>query len=524
MPDALSRLFASIGSLIRQLSIRQRINIGIGVLAVAGAVIAAVTLIGATRYERAYGGLDPVDAAAIAEVLRGAGISYQISDGGTTVEVDSGRLDEARIAVAGGGVTPGNSGDGWSLFDGGTFGMSSFGEEVAYQRALTGELERTISAMAGVSRVRVSFVPVDTTLFGSTAAPAQASVLLTMRPGATANDAMVRAVQATVAGAVRGMAAENVSVIDSTGRTIGGPTGGDAPVAQNAAIVGRDLEAKIYSLLIPVVGVDGAAVSVHVEIDPEQSRTTSRAVDTVNADAYPVVSQSCATEHIGANAPGNVAIGVPGANSNVPGLPTYPRAGGTAADGTPYDAIDCTTNFDNSYTETATYRASGAIRRLGVSVVIDQAKATGVDVAALKTAIESAIATDAARGDQVALTVAPFAPTPEVSPLDSVGSLLPGLIAAIAAIIVLFIVLRAARRLGGATANAGLVAIDPDGGLVDIAELIREARAASVNEGRVGVTIADGTNPTEALRRIAAERPEALSSLITDWARKDDRG
>jgi flagellar M-ring protein FliF len=516
----LTRLVATITSLFRGLTIRQRIGLIGGGAAVVGAVVLSVALIGAPRYERAYSGLDPVDAAAIADVLRESGIAYEVSAGGTAINVDGAQLDEARLVVAGGGVTPGSSGDGWSLFDGGTFGMSSFGEEVAYQRALTGELERTIGAMAGVSRVRVSFVPVDTTLFGSTAAPAQASVLITMRPGATANDAMVRAIQATVAGAVRGMAAENVSVIDSAGRTIGGPTGGDAPVAQNAAIVGRDLEAKIYGLLIPIVGVDGAAVSVHVEIDPEQSRTTTRAVDTVNVDAYPVVSQSCSTEHIGAGAPDNVAIGVPGANSNVPGLPTYPRAGGTAADGTPYDAVDCTTNFDNSYTETATYRSSGAIKRLGVSVVLDAAKAEGVDVVALKAAIESAIATDTARGDQVALTVAPFTPAPEANPIDSVGSLLPGLIAGVAAIAVLLIVLRSARRLGR-SGGGDLVAIDPDGGLVDIAALIREARAASSGAGPI--SIADGTTPTEALRRIAAERPEALSSLITDWARKEER-
>ena len=147
-------------------------------------------------------------------------------------------------------------------------------------------------------------------------------------------------------------------------------------------------------------------------------------------------------------------------------------------------------------------------------------EAEGVDVVALKTAIESAIASDTTRGDQVALTVAPFTPAPEVNPIDSVGSLLPGLIAGIAAIAVLFIVLRSARRLGR-SGGGDLVAIDPDGGLVDIAALIREARAASNGSGPI--SIADGTTPTEALRRIAAERPEALSSLITDWARKEER-
>ena len=144
-------------SILKQLSITQRIGIIFAVLGSVAAIAILVMFASKPDYTPAFTNLTASDAGSIESALRGANIAYEVADAGATILVPVDDLGDAKIAAAGAGVTTGNNNtQGFDLFNNQQFGESEFDQQVTYQRAIEGQLTQTIQGMEGVASARVA--------------------------------------------------------------------------------------------------------------------------------------------------------------------------------------------------------------------------------------------------------------------------------------------------------------------------------------------------------------------------------
>jgi flagellar M-ring protein FliF len=559
--------------ILKQLSIYQRIGI-------VGAALASVAMIGVLvmfaskpDYTPAFTGLSGSDAASVESALRGANIAYQVADAGTTIEVPVDSLGNARIAAADAGVTSTNDTKGMELFDTAGFGDSAFSEQVKLQRATEGELTRTIQQMAGIASARVAIVPSQTGALSSQDTPASASVVLSMTGGATPPSSLVQAIVSTVRGSVAGIAVENVVVTDTQGHVLAGAAdSADTAAAQAKDVVEQQMKAKISGLIETALGSGHSSVAVSADVDTskvEQNVTTYSP-----SGSNPPVSINVSNEQYGPGSSGD-ACGIPGANSNVPGLSSYPGvcanttttpSPGASASGSPspspspspsaspsvapsgsasptasssaaagYVKTTTTINYNVSQTVQHIVTAPGVVKRLSVAVFVDQASMGSLTADTLKTSIQAAIGADATRGDVVAVNAIPFAQasaatttaagskSPDMMKTvgDMSGTILGGVFALIM-LVLFWLNLGALRRraedtaldLGPAPMSGYLPA--PARGNAPAAIGAPEAAPAEMPnatpQGRI----------QERLRMVADERPDALVGLMHGWLREED--
>ena len=561
--------------ILKQLSIYQRI-------AILGTALGAVALIGVMvmfaskpDYTPAFTGLSGADAATVESALRGANIAYQVADAGTTIEVPADSLGDARIAAADAGVTTTNDTKGMELFDTAGFGDSAFSEQVKLQRATEGELTRTIQQMAGIASARVAIVPAQTGALSSQDTPASASVVLSMTGGATPPSSLVQAVVSTVRGSVSGIATENVVVTDTQGHVLAGAAdSADTAAAQAKDVVEQQMKAKITGLIETALGSGHSSVAVSADVDTskvEQNVTTYSP-----SGSNPPVSINVSNEQYGPGSSGD-ACGIPGANSNVPGLSSYPGvcanttttpAPGASASGSPnpspspsaspsaspsvapsgsasptassaaggYVKTTTTINYNVSQTVEHIVTAPGVVKRLSVAVFVDQASMGSLTADTLKTSIQAAIGADATRGDVVAVNAIPFAQSSAATNAAAAGSKSPdmmktvgdmsgtilGGVFALIMLVLFWLNLGALRRraedtaldLGPAPMSGYLPA--PARGNAPAAIGAPEAAPAEMPNATPQGRI------QERLRMVADERPDALVGLMHGWLREED--
>src|SRR3954469_14834383 len=187
-------------------------------------------------YATLAAGLQPAETGKYTAALDEAGISYELQSNGTALAVEKAQVPKARVALAGQGLAAGGEGAqaGFELFDKQKLGASDFQNKVTYQRALEGEIARTINGVQGVSGASVQLVLPEDDLFADTSTPATAAVMLSnpadaMEPGA------VRGVAQLVASSVKGLKTENVTITDSSGSLLwpNGDSAGAAPGGSN---------------------------------------------------------------------------------------------------------------------------------------------------------------------------------------------------------------------------------------------------------------------------------------------------
>jgi flagellar M-ring protein FliF len=535
--------------LLRQLTISQRIGIVFGAIASALLLVGLVLWAGRTEYQPAFTRLAASDAAAIVEALRGAKIPYQVTDAGTTILVPTGALADARLAAASAGVLP-DEGSAFDLFDKQGFGATEFEQNVAYQRALERKLEATIRSLAGVADASVAIVPQRQGALTSDDRPASASVTIRMRGGGSPDAAMVRGIVSTVAGAVAGLSPDNVTVVDEQGRVLAGP--GAAPGADLAGMrdaVERSLAAKVERLVDEVLGTGRSTVAVSAALDAatvEQTITTVKPIDASNWT--PASVQTIDERYVGAGAGG--AAGIPGTASNVPGLPTYPISGipGLGASPAPsagpeapaaspapepnpaYQRTQQTVNYANSQTVERVIRQPGAIERLSVAVLIDQAALGSTTVDGLQAAIAAAIGADPARGDVVSVQAVPFAAA--ASPAEAAGLGEPGLVdtalgaassavGVLLAVLLVFVVWRNMRALRQRAEEIGLAAAL---GTDATARVESEPAAALGGSPAVAALPPDPSAAVaERLRHAAVDRPDAVAGVLAGWLTEEQK-
>lgn len=317
----MEKFLKQIETFLRGLTNRQK--------ALLGAAVVLVVLVGGIFYrltqtaefKTLYSGLSQTDAQALAQRLTSKNIPYELSTDGTSIRVPSDQLDKTRLELASEGM-PQSGRLGFELFDKPNWAGSDFSEQVNYQRALEGELERTIQTMGNVESVRVHLVLPHESLFSDRERVAKAAVVMKLRAGGLTDD-QVNAVTHLVASAVDNLAPQNVTLIGADGRTPLVAKGHDSLHGSFASV---ELEAamaeKLVATLVPVVGPDHVKASVTVAYDQTSGDTTEETYDPDNAV---LVSSQVQEERFNGTPP----AGIPGTPSNVPAAPANTPANGT---------------------------------------------------------------------------------------------------------------------------------------------------------------------------------------------------
>lgn len=398
MPQQITSAIGRVTSSIREFTVAQRTLALIGLAVALVGVVALTMWFSKPQFSPLYTDLAPADASAIVDQLTAQGVEYELTNGGSTVLVPTDKVYDMRLKVAASGVSPAADG-GYSLLDSMGMTSSEFQQDVTYKRALEGEMAKTVSAMQGVEVATVKLAMPAESVFVEKATDPTASVFVKTRSGVTLTDDQVQAIVNLVSASVEGMKATDVAVIDSSGVVLSAVgtgvsgAGGNKQTLEYEQRVARSIQA----MLEPIVGVGKAVVTVTADLDYDATERTQESFSSAEG-VLPLTERSTTEEFTGS---GKAATGVLGPdNIQVP-------AGAGAGDGSYTNKTSEANNAVDKLTE-HTVTAPGTVRRQSVSVAVDAAAASAVDMAQLQSMVSSAAGIDAARGDVVSVAQMPF--------------------------------------------------------------------------------------------------------------------
>jgi len=357
-------------------------------------------------YAVAFTGLTEGDAGAVAQHLKEQSIDYQVQAGGTIL-VPRSQVFDTRIEVASKGLLQ-ESTVGYELFDTtSALGMTEFNQKLNYQRALEGELARTIEALDAVALARVHITLPEDALFKDQQKEPTAAITLKLEPRQALNPGQVSAIKGLAASSVQGLKPKDVVIVDMAGNMLSGPLMDD--VAKSSADTNSDkmvaerkyeeqIESNVQAMLVRALGPDRSVVRV-------KARLGWDAVEIVEQNFFPdsvVRSEQVTTESY--TGTGEFVGGSPGAGSNLPsdqGIPSYQAMADTGTN-IDYAHTETTTNYEMGSVEEKRKVAGGQLQQLSVSVVVDNV--TDEDVLdSLKEVAARAAGVNIERGDQFTL-------------------------------------------------------------------------------------------------------------------------
>ena len=389
----------------------------LGVAAGVAAVLVAVMLrIGQAPDALLYSNLDLREASEISSALDGAGIKYQSKGDGSTIFVNRDDVGTARLMLAGKGLVTSGS-VGYELFDNqSVLGQTEFQQNLNEQRALQGELSRTIMSMRGITSARVQIAMPRRELFQSDGVEPTAAVVVGVS-GRALSASQVDAIRNVVASSVPNLKPEKVTLTDTANRTLAAGPSADGFSSASALdaknTTEAQLQARIKDIVEGVVGVGAARVQVTADIDHSRSTTQE-----LRYDPDGQVVRSTSTNGTESTDTTGVSDGGATAANNIPG--------GEAPATTPVGSSDTanteTTNYEISNTTTTTIKEAGEVKKLAVAVAVDgkyapPAEAGGEPVytpvseedrAKIEALVKAAVGFDAERGDVVQVTAVRF--------------------------------------------------------------------------------------------------------------------
>lgn len=410
--DQLAKLgpLAALNRLWNDLTPPQRVVV-VSFIALSVALIALIGMVvSRPRMSVLFSGLEKEDAGAIVQKLTDQKIPYELSADGSTIEVPANKVYDLRLQMATSGLPQGGS-VGFELFDKGNFGMTEFTERLNYQRAIQGELTRTICQLAPVVSARVHLAIPEDKFYESEQQPPTASVALKLRRGMPLTDEQVGGIVHLVSSAVEGMKPTNVTVIDSAGTVLsesmaGGGSGGQI-LTSNQTKMKRQYESELsqnlQSMLSRIVGADKCVVRVSADMSFDQKQTKSESYEpAASTSAQPGTAEGQAGE---APAPHGVMISqetkTETYNGSVipPGGVPAGSANRAPSGGDNYTRTESTAQYQVTRKVEETVSAPGQMRRLSVAVLVDD-KVQPTDTA-IREAVTAAAGIDSARGDQI---------------------------------------------------------------------------------------------------------------------------
>jgi flagellar M-ring protein FliF len=394
------------------------------------------------QYVPLFASMPPEEGGAILAQLKSAKVPYRIGGTGDQILVPADKVSETRLKLAMQGL-PVGGGVGFEVFDRPTFGVSDFAQRLNYQRALQGELARTIGQLREVSRARVHLALPQPSLFADRERPASASVFLKLQSGAHLGREQVRGIVHLVASSVEGLSPDRVTLVDTAGRVLA--IGGDSPASalsprrlEIKTAIEENLERRVQTLLDSALGPGQAISRVSAQVNFDQIERTEEKYDP-NA-VLRQKTQSTETTKGRTSTPVATATSVPPPAD--PAAAAAAAATATPATATPpTPPANVTQNDGTRQSESVTYEVSrivartltspGEIQRLSVAVVLNGAPKTGTadakpqprtpeDIEKIRTVVMSAVGFNEARGDAVTVAEMPF----DTSVLDRERALL----------------------------------------------------------------------------------------------------
>ncbi|MDP9768845.1 flagellar basal body M-ring protein FliF [Kosakonia cowanii] len=344
-------------------------------------------------YRVLYSNISEEDGGAVVTQLKQMQVPYRFAEHDGSIEIPSEQIYEVRLKLAQQGLPKGGS-VGFELLDQEKFGISQFNEQVNFQRALEGELSRTIETLGPVHSARVHLAMPKPSLFLQDRKEPSASVTLNLINGRTLDSGQVSAITFMISSAVPGLSADRVTIVDQSGHMMS-QSGAQATQTTQLQYVRKmesDYQRRIQAILAPIVGTQNVRTQVTAQVDFTQHEQTAEQYQPNSRPENMAIRsrQSSNNEQGGKNAVG----GVPGALSNQPPAPVSTpiedpaaqqanRQGGANGNNaapaaapaptlTPYNKqSDETTNYEVDKTLTHIKRNTGVLERLSVAVVVN---------------------------------------------------------------------------------------------------------------------------------------------------------
>lgn len=466
----MSSFLKQIGEIWGRLKSGQRMMIviaGVGFVVLAGALIYYGMQ---PDYGVLFSDMKPADAQTIIEKLKADGVKYQVSNGGTTVSVPQERVSELRLQMASSGLLSGGH-VGFDLFDKTSFGSTDFTQQVNYQRAIEGELAKTIEDMDEVESARVHVTQPRESIYADKAERAKASVMVRVRQGRELSRERTEAITNLVSSAVGSLDPQDVSVMDTQGRVLSSAeraSAGTGSGAFNSQIEARrkfeaETAARIVSLIEPISGPGHVRADVAADLDFSQVEQMEEKYDPKSQ----IIRSQQTTQEV-RNAQQQSAASVVGARANDPSLPPATPVA------SPSPSVDqhtaSTTNYEIDKLVRRTTGGSGRISRLSVSVLVDYKIVNGAvvvrspeELQKIQEVVGAAVGIDTNRGDQIVVQAMPFdqpaaAEARNLSFMEKNRDLIRsaikyGLLAVAALLLIIFIIRPARRALRLASAE-----------------------------------------------------------------------
>lgn len=533
----------------------QRLRLGLGVVLLVAAAIAAVVMGRQQDYRVLFSNLSDKDGGAIIAQLSQMNVPYRHTEGGGAIMVPSDRVHDVRLRLASQGLPKGTV-SGFELMEGNRFGVTQFQERLNFQRGLEGELTRTIQSLSSVQSARVHLaLPQQNGFFREQQKPS-ASVLVSLYPGRVLDRAQLAGIVHLVASSVPEMPPTAVSVLDDTGKLLsqspepGSGNAVDAQQMQYVQQIEQQYTRRIMEILEPVVGRNNIKAQVTAELDFSQTDSTQEQYRPNQAPEASAVRSQQVLETKESASGSSTGVGVAGAVANQPPAPSAapinganpaPQAAGQQQ-GTDSgnSKRESTTNYEVDKTVRVTRGNNWAIKRVNAAVVINYQSVTdnkgkvenkplsAEQLEQMTALVRETVGYNKDRGDSVNLMNAPFQPATVVAddtPLwkqpetvELARNLAWPLGMSLFAAMVLLGLVRPALKALGQPKAIPMAGAQLDAVEADTPE--RPALPAPAKQDQQAVATPEQLRLEEA-RALARSNPVAVANIVKNWVNGD---
>lgn len=525
-------IFEQIASIVSGLSIAQKIIGAVVIAVVIGGLVSLSTVDQKADYKVLFSGLTEEDAAEVVTKLQEQRKPYQISANGTAILVPAAEVYETRLALAGDGL-PRGGGVGFEIFDETSLGTTDFVQRLNYQRALQGELARTIRNFQQVIEARVHLATPKESVFIEDEKPPTASISVKLRGREKLNQHQIQSIVNLVASAVPGLTTENVTLVDTSGRLLYRQQGDSEGILSGTQLeyqfkIEEKMRQKVETMLEEVVGINRARARVTAEVDFSRMDLTEENFD---PEAQVVRSEQVLTE---TDSSGGVnPQGIPGVKGE---LATFAEGGEQGAGGKNYQRNNVTRNYEISRQTKHVQETGGAVKRLSVAVMVDGTYEKSVDkegntslkyeprspqeMRDFENLVKNAIGFDPERGDTVEVASLPFAlSSMQEPPPDAMQKwremtewlAMPFMYLLIAVLVILFVIKPFFKLLAAKQIETHRVAdMAEHGGMM----------GAGGEEEDLSLS-PRGLTDQERIYRLAQSDPDRAADLVRRWLREE---
>jgi flagellar M-ring protein FliF len=402
------------GDIWRSLEPRQQITLVGSLVAVMAVFFLLFQLGSRPSWVTIASGMEAAEGADVAQALEGAGLRYELRDGGSTAVVEKGGESKARVALANEGLPRGGH-VGFEIFDKKSLGATDFQQRVDFQRALEGEIARTIESVDGVRSAEVQLVLPEKSLFLDEGTKASAAVLL--EGGTVLDGSAIGGIARLVSSSVEGLKTDDVAITDETGNLLwpnGGGPGGDSLTAQLEAEqrYAAQVSSQITTLLASTLGPGKGQARVSADLDLDR-----KTVDSVTYGTKSIpLTKTEAAETLSSK--GSAPNGPAGTAANTP---TY-AGNGSAGGQSQYEKTNGSTDFGVDKRVESTIVAPGTVKKLNVALLVDKSVPAAA-LTPLQDAVSAMVGIDVKRGDTISVAQIAFAKEEKTPAITAPGIL-----------------------------------------------------------------------------------------------------